>query len=360
MSRDNMFDDSEWQPFGDYENYKNRGNYDYSNIKEAKRCFSRFSLALFVFILVANAVAFSIAIAMILIMGQENYTIFLANNPIIEILLSTLPLYLISFPILYLMVKSLPSQKREKKRLSALELFYTFLVAEAFMTVGSVIGQTLNSSIGIMLGHEVTNATAAIVERTPVWLIIILVVIVAPIIEEIIFRKLMIDKLSRFGDMTAIIVSAVAFGLFHGNFYQFFYAAFLGLLLGYLYTKSGNIKYNVAFHMLINFFGSVVVLPLMKYEEILMSETIPETGAALREYVIASIMLGSYTVLQYAMVIAGAIIFINAIKYRKINISRTAEIRIPEGRVATTILGNAGTILFLVLSLLSLGTSVLI
>lgn len=354
MSEDNMFENPRWEPPKVYRNFNDEA------VKEARRTVSRFALALFVYLIAANVAVFAITTVMALSMGAEKYTAFMLSHPVVEMLLSTLPMYLISLPILYAMVKPLPSASRGKQKLSLLELFCTFLVAEAFMMAGSLIGQSLNASIGSIFNIEINDATADIIMRTPVWLIFIMVVIVAPIVEEFIFRKLMIDKLSRFGDTFAIIISAVAFGLFHGNFYQFFYAAFLGLLLGYVYAKSGNVKYTVIFHMIINFLGSIVVLPLVKYEEILLTGAIPETGAALREYVIASIMLGSYTVLQYAMVIAGIVIFMQAIRQRKINLSKSCEIRIPRERITGAVLGNTGAILFLVISLLSFVASIFI
>ena len=48
------------------------------------------------------------------------------------------------------------------------------------------------------------------------------------------FRKLIIDRMSIYGDKLAIIVSSIAFGLFHGNFYQIFYATLIGFILGYV------------------------------------------------------------------------------------------------------------------------------
>ena len=351
MSQDNIFENPEWQPSGNY------GHIDDLVVKEARRTFSRFSLALFIFLLTANLVVLALSTTMMLVMGATEYQAFVESSPIFEMLASTLPMYLISFPILLLIVGKMPTRAREKKKLPLLELFYTFLVAEAFMITGNVIGQTITTSISTMLGIEITNSTSELILKAPIWLIFILVVIVAPIVEELIFRKLMIDRLSRFGDVTAIIVSSVAFGLFHGNLYQFFYAAFLGLLLGYLYSKSGKIIYTIVFHAIINFLGSVAVIPIMKYEEILLSGTFPETGAALREYAIAGIFMGSYAILQYAMVIPGIIIFINAIKYRLIKLNRTSELKIPEGKTAGAVLQNAGTILFLVLSLATFAIS---
>ena len=347
MSSENMFEDQNWQHSGNY------GNFDDLVTKEAKKIFSRFSLALFLYLAISYAVIFAIDIILSLVLGVTigpEAAEEILFNPVYQIIISTLPMYVVSFPFLCLFVKGMPSRKRLKRKLPLLELFYTFLVAEAFMMVGNLIGQSLNSSISSIFGIEIENSTADLITSAPIWLIFILVVICAPIVEELIFRKLMIDKLSRYGDLVAIITSAVAFGFFHGNFYQFFYASFLGLLLGYLYCKSGNIKYTIIFHMLINFLGSVAVMPLMEYEEILLTGSVPETGAALREFIIAIMAMTSYAVIQYTMVISGIVVFINAIKYRRISIKPNQEITIPRGKTPSAVLGNVGTILFLVLS----------
>ena len=97
------------------------------------------------------------------------------------------------------------------------------------------------------------------VSGSPVYLTILFSVILAPIMEELFFRKVLIDRLTPFGDVTAIIVSAVIFGLFHGNFYQVFYAAGLGLILGWVYLYSGNILYPISLHMLFNLVGGVLL-----------------------------------------------------------------------------------------------------
>ena len=116
MSQDNLFDGFDWQPSGNY------GKFDDGNVIEAKRTFSRFSLALFTFVIVANISAFLASLIMLLAMGAEKYALFLDSNPIIEMLLSTLPMYLFALPALYLIVKDMPGRKREKRKLPALEL----------------------------------------------------------------------------------------------------------------------------------------------------------------------------------------------------------------------------------------------
>ena len=65
-------------------------------------------------------------------------------------------------------------------------------------------------------------------------------VIVGPIFEEWLFRKQLIDHTRKYGEKTAILLSGLAFGLFHMNLFQFFYAFLLGLMFGYVYTRTSS------------------------------------------------------------------------------------------------------------------------
>ena len=87
-----------------------------------------------------------------------------------------------------------------------------------------------------------------------------LVSALAPLAEEFLFRKLLLERLLPFGEKGAVMVSALAFGLFHGNLYQFFYAFGVGVILGLAYVRSGRFWFPVLLHMGFNFMGSVAAL----------------------------------------------------------------------------------------------------
>lgn len=343
-NNENLFEGKSWNPSG------NGGEFHDLIVKEARGVFSRYNLALFLYTAVAYAVVFALELILSIALGIEEYTKLL-DNVYIQWLFGVGLMYLIGFPVFFLIIRKMPVNKGVKKKMGAKEFFAFLLVAQAFILAGNLIGQSLNGVIGALFDRNITDATSELIEKSPVWLIFIVVVIIGPIIEELLFRKLMIDRISKYGDTLAIIVSAVAFGLFHGNFYQFFYACFLGLLLGYMYTKTRDVKYTVIMHMIINFLGSVAVLPLMDMQEALLSGTVPETGSELQAYLYSLMCVGSYSVIQYAMAISGFVIFINAIKNRQININKYCQVYIPKERVAGAVLGNVGTILFLIMSL---------
>ena len=107
-------------------------------------------------------------------------------------------------------------------------------------------------------GKTPDNYVAQTVEEMSIWEIVVFVVIMAPIFEELVFRKLMIDKLSKYGTSFCVLNSAFIFGLIHANLYQFFYAFGLGALMGYVYCIYGKIQYSIIIHIFINAIGSII------------------------------------------------------------------------------------------------------
>ncbi len=335
------------------------GDFENGIVKEARGTFSRYALGLLLYSVAAYVVIIAVELILALNTPQWFYQ-DLAEQVWFQWLMGVAPMYVIGFPVFYLIIRKMEVTPRKKTKLGAKDFFALLLVAEAFMYVGNIMGTWINGVVGALRGEDVGNATSELIENSPVWLIFLVVVIVAPIVEELLFRKLMIDRISKYGDKLAIIVSAVAFGLFHGNFYQFFYAALLGLVLGYIYTKTGDVRYTMLMHAVINFFGSIVALPVVDMQETLLAGGIPETAEAIKEYMLALMGVGSYAMIQYAMVIAGIAILVYAIRNRLIYVNRNAPIRIPEHRTAGAVLGNVGTILFLVLSLMTFGLNLFV
>lgn len=82
--------------------------------------------------------------------------------------------------------------------------------------------------------------------------------VVAPIVEELIFRKLLLDRLRRYGDIPAILMTGIAFGLFHMNLSQMFYAAALGFIFAYVTIRTNTVRYSILLHIMINFIGTVI------------------------------------------------------------------------------------------------------
>lgn len=77
--------------------------------------------------------------------------------------------------------------------------------------------------------------------------------VISPLAEEVVFRGVIYNRLRRFyHPAIAIVVSGLFFGAFHGNLVQGMYGACLGMLMAYLYERSGRFFIPVLFHAAAN------------------------------------------------------------------------------------------------------------
>lgn len=92
-----------------------------------------------------------------------------------------------------------------------------------------------------------------------VFLGILLAVIIAPIIEELIFRGVIFQTLEKIkGGWFPVICSSLLFGLGHGIFMQIVYCFIMGLVLAIVYKKTRNIMYPILIHASNNFVSSLL------------------------------------------------------------------------------------------------------
>ena len=74
------------------------------------------------------------------------------------------------------------------------------------------------------------------------WLGILSIALFGPILEELLFRGAITRALLRnYNPTTAIIISALVFGIYHMNPIQIVSASFIGFLLGWIYYKTDSI-----------------------------------------------------------------------------------------------------------------------
>ncbi len=253
-----------------------------------------------------------------------------------------------------------PGMENEKSRLSLGEFMLLFFVSSAVMTFGAVISNLFTEYLSGILGHTVENSTAELISESPLWLIILVAVIIGPTVEELIFRKVFIDIVGVYGTRLAIITSAIAFGIFHGNFSQVLYAALLGLILGYMYTKTHKIGYSILMHMLVNFFGTVPSL--------LASDSfdrIANTSEQLSESELMALIPDLFNVygivfMQYGFAIAGVVIFIYCTSKRLYKVPDECEVAIPTTSVMGTVCFNVGCAMFLLFSAFQFAASLVV
>ena len=92
--------------------------------------------------------------------------------------------------------------------------------------------------------------------------------IVPAVFEEILYRQIFCAELTVHGGVFAAIISALLFGLGHFSFYAFPYAFICGLVLAFVYLKTGSVKYTVAIHFANNLLGYVCAFISTKLDKL--------------------------------------------------------------------------------------------
>lgn len=188
------------------------------------------------------------------------------NNNNFLYIVSAVSYYVVAFPIFALCMSTIDSKADYKKEsLGAGKFLTLFFISFALMNLTNLINIGFYGVFELLTGHEMASNLDEVMTDVSV-LMILTTVILAPVFEELTFRYLALSKLRKYGDKTAILVTAVLFGLFHMNFEQAIYAFAIGLVFGYVVCKTGRVIYTILLHAMVNFCGGVVPMLVEKMD----------------------------------------------------------------------------------------------
>lgn len=176
---------------------------------------------------------------------------------------TVLALYVIAYPLLHLSLRKIPKLTIRPHKMG----LGVFAACVAMMAGLAFTGTLIGTPIDYVLTHpfadeDTTNLTKIIMSST-LFERILVTAVLAPIFEELIFRKILIDRTIKYGQTLSIIMSGLLFGLFHGNFQQFFFAALIGMLFALVYIRTGRIRYTIFLHATMNLSSSLVSASLL-------------------------------------------------------------------------------------------------
>lgn len=242
-------------------------------------------------------------------------------------IVSAVSYYGVAFPLFALCMSTLDGNVcNEKKPLGVLGFFKLFFISFALMNLTNFINVGFYGVFKLFTGHEMASNLDGVLTEVSV-LMVLTTVVLAPVFEELTFRYLALNKLRKYGDKTAILVTSVLFGLFHMNFEQAIYAFAIGLVFGYVVCKTGRVIYTILLHAMVNLCGGVVPLLVEKIDNP-MVELI-------------------YTVLFFSFLIIGIVLFILNVK--KIKFNQAFE---PVSHPVISFFTSPGMLVFVITSIL--------
>ncbi len=271
----------------------------------------------------------------------------ITNSAYFSFAVNIISLYLIAVPVFLIIIRKVRPRKIPTATLGFGTWLVIFIICMALSLVGALISNYIMMFFDTLVQGQSTNVVEEALSSTPLIWSVINTVIVAPIGEELIFRKALCDRLSRYGEACAVLISALMFAGFHGNLFQFVYAFLLGLVFAHVYLKTGNIRYTVYLHMAVNFMGGILPTLVMDYvgSDFLANLQTNDTDFILGHLPQIAVML-VYSLFVYGIMITGIILLI--VFRKRITFNQT-EIMIPRSRVPSVMVANAGMITFIVI-----------
>lgn len=223
--------------------------------KQALKVYSYFGFSMVVFWLFMAVVPSLIFIILSFVAPS------LLEYPSTAIIINYGSMYLLGHPILHLLLHQLPDNKavhpEPARKIKPLQLFGIFGISYYCASILGFFSNWLNDYIGQFVGGGYSADLVNDLSSIPMLPLFIAGVLIAPIMEEKVFRELLFDKVSGYGYTAYVATSGLMFGIFHSNLGQFFYAAALGVIFAKVMYETRNIKYTIALHFMINLLGGV-------------------------------------------------------------------------------------------------------
>ena len=118
------------------------------------------------------------------------------------------------------------------------------------------VAATIELALGIELGSENTQQIVGLIQLSP--LVIIITSIIGPILEEIVFRKILFGTLyKRLNFFLSGLISSLIFSIAHGEPEHLILYGAMGFTFAFLYVKTKRILVPISAHVAMN---TIVVL----------------------------------------------------------------------------------------------------
>lgn len=162
----------------------------------------------------------------------------------------------IIIPVLSIILKQDKKSREEKSVIVKKEEYIYPFLAGIFMCLGCNWLIDMSGIINIFTGF---NEVADSLYGGSIIFEFIAMVIIAPLLEEILFRGIIFARLREYMSVkVAIVISALIFGIIHGNVVQGIYAFIIGICLAYIYERYNTLLAAVLFHMSANLMSVIM------------------------------------------------------------------------------------------------------
>lgn len=135
--------------------------------------------------------------------------------------------------------------------------------------LGIALSHGLNLLISLFntgtLAESYAEAETALYSDS-IWMVIIRTVIIAPIMEELLFRGLMFRRIKEYtGFIAGALISSAVFAVYHLNLIQGIYAFIMGFVFCLIYNRFDHILVPIIMHAAANIFSVIIYYINLSY-----------------------------------------------------------------------------------------------
>ncbi|HEX7065420.1 MAG TPA: type II CAAX endopeptidase family protein [Bacillales bacterium] len=168
--------------------------------------------------------------------------------------------------VMLVLLRTDMASRRMAKDRSSVDNAILWAFLGIFLAFGAqILSSLIEQAIGVQPGSENTQMITRIAREMPIFIVV--VAIIGPILEEIVFRKVIFGRLyKKFDFAIAAIISSLLFGLAHVEFVHLLTYTAMGFVFAFLYAKTKRILVPIVAHASMNTF--VVLMQVIFADEI--------------------------------------------------------------------------------------------
>lgn len=221
-------------------------------VKTPRQAYSRLGWAYLVLMALSQGLALAAAAALSLLWPEG-----LAASGWLLWAVSYVPLYGVAAPVFALLItrmfpKTPPPAGGTAMTAGLFARLFVMLMGATYLL------NYVSLALNWLISGRLVNTLGTVTQAAGYWPSVAVGCVIAPIGEELLFRKALWRAVGAYGERAYALVGGLVFALFHGNLSQLLYAFLAGAVLCLLYVRTGRLVWCVALHMAINAMGIAV------------------------------------------------------------------------------------------------------
>lgn len=193
------------------------------------------------------------------------YTETAATSMIVGVLIGTL--YMVFLFRKHISFKSFFTKQKDMSIKQFISLLCIFMGCQFIFNLGSSLIEKLFNLFGYTMMAEIESASML----STTFSMFIYAGVIGPIVEEILYRGIVIKCFEKYGKVFAIVISAILFGIMHTNLPQGAFAFGVGLVLGYI-----SVEYSILWSVVLHIINDCIFGDLLGYATSYLPENTQE------------------------------------------------------------------------------------